>query len=311
MNFFEKLYNKLFKKKNLMLTEPTQTTKNENNKSLFEEMIKVGNQIMNNESKLNFKDEVFKILELDNDELKGYVDKKINSLNKNTKECEISLEENEKKAYKQWINTNTTYLPSGNRSKGFKITNEFFLDWCKYLRENLGRINTEKLKVTLTDDKMIQLINMYQSVYFGEQCIEKNRKEIFGYGNLNSIGETLNIEDLKNKNVARCIEKSGGFNALANFIGFNSSLVVSDASINSLTSGHAYCVIKTDNRIILCDPNFFGVTSDQKRVPFIFEITGKKNQFDSKEYGDSKSQVITYDFPFKEFPEIEQLEIEY
>lgn len=77
----------------LMQTEPTQIPKNENTKSLFEQMIKVSNQIINNEAKLSVKDEVLKILELDNDKLKDYVDKKINFLNKNTKESEILKKE--------------------------------------------------------------------------------------------------------------------------------------------------------------------------------------------------------------------------
>lgn len=306
MNILEKLMNKFFRKK-IML--PEQTIKPNNEKSLFEEMIRIGNQI-NRNPKLSMKDEIFRILELDDDKIEDYVTEKIQFLNKDTKECEIFLDENDKQAYKGWINTNSTYLPSGNRAKGFKITSDFFMDWCKYLKESLGKINPEKLKSALTDDKMIQIINMYQSLYFGEKCISEDRDDIFGYGALNSIGETLNIEDLKNKNVARCIEKSGGFNALANFVGLNSSLVLSDASINNSTAGHAYCIVKTDNKTVLCDPNFFGANSDRtRRIPFIFEFNGKKSQFNSREYGDINSQIITYDFPFKKFPEFEEKEV--
>ena len=59
------------------------------------------------------------------------------------------------------------------------------------------------------------------TMYFGNEYNEELRKEIFGYGSLNSIGKTLNIESLKGKNVARCIEKSGGFNGIANFMGID------------------------------------------------------------------------------------------
>jgi hypothetical protein len=87
------------------------------------------------------------------------------------------------------------------------------------------------------------MIDLYQTLYFGDGYDELKRKEIFGYGKLNSIGETLQIDELKNQGVARCIEKSACCNALSNFLGLDSSLVLSDASLNNSNEKVRTCIL--------------------------------------------------------------------
>ena len=205
-------------------------------------MIRIGDEIRVN-PKSNFKDEITKILSLEENELESYVRDKCKELNSKSIEKEVSLNAGEQNVNRGWINQNSTYLPSGNRSKGFKISNSFLLDYCQYLRSTLGKIDTKKLEENLTDCKLLHMIDLYQTLYFGDGYDEVKRKEIFGYGNLNSIGESLQIEELKNQGVARCIEKSACFNALSNFLGLDSSLVLSDASLNNSNDKVRTCIL--------------------------------------------------------------------
>lgn len=217
-------------------------SENTQSSTLFKEMIRIGDEIRIN-PKSNFKDEITKILLLEENELESYVRDKCKELNSKSIEKEFSLNAGEQNVSRGWINQNSTYLPSGNRSKGFKISNSFLLDYCQYLRSTLGKIDTKKLEENLTDCKLLHMIDLYQTLYFGDGYDEVKRKEIFGYGNLNSIGETLQIEELKNQGVARCIEKSACFNALSNFLGLDSSLVLSDASLNNSNDKVRTCIL--------------------------------------------------------------------
>lgn len=243
MNIFKKLYDKFFNKKPLMLESSSQVnSENTHSSTLFKEMIRIGDEIRVN-PKSNFKDEITKILSLEENELESYVRDKCKELNSKSIEKEFSLNAGEQNVNRGWINQNSTYLPSGNRSKGFKISNSFLLDYCQYLRSTLGKIDTKKLEENLTDCKLLHMIDLYQTLYFGDGYDEVKRKEIFGYGNLNSIGESLQIEELKNQGVARCIEKSACFNALSNFLGLDSSLVLSDASLNNSNDRVRTCIL--------------------------------------------------------------------
>lgn len=215
---------------------------NTQSSTLFKEMIRIGNEIRVN-PKSNFKDEITKILSLEENELESYVCDKCKDLNSKSIKKEISLNDGEKNVNRGWINQDSTYLPSGNRSKGFKISNSFLLDYCQYLRSTLGKIDTKELEKNLTDYKLLHMIDLYQILYFGVGYDEVKRKKIFDYGNLNSIGETLQIEELKNQGVARCIEKSACFNALSNFLGLDSSLVLSDASLNNSDDKVRTCIL--------------------------------------------------------------------
>ena len=243
MNIFKKLYDKFFNKKTLMLESSSQVnSENTQSSTLFKEMIRIGDEIRVN-PKSNFKDEITKILSLEENELESYVRDKCKELNSKSIEKEVSLNAGEQNVNRGWINQNSTYLPSGNRSKGFKISNSFLLDYCQYLRSTLGKIDTKKLEENLTDCKLLHMIDLYQTLYFGDGYDEVKRKEIFGYGNLNSIGESLQIEELKNQGVARCIEKSACFNELSNFLGLDSSLVLSDASLNNSNDKVRTCIL--------------------------------------------------------------------
>lgn len=243
MNIFKKLYNKFFNKKPLMIESSSQINKeNTQPSTLFKEMIRIGDEIKTN-PKTNFKDEIVKILSLDESELENYVCDKCKDLNSKSAVKELSLNDGEQNVNRGWINQDSTYLPSGNRSKGFKISNSFLIDYCKYLKSTLGKIDPTKLKENLTDYKLLQMINMYQTIYFGDGYNEMKRREIFGHGKLNSVGETLQIDKLKNQGVARCIEKSACFNALSNFLGLDSSLVLSDASLNNSDNKVRACIL--------------------------------------------------------------------
>lgn len=244
MNIFTKLYNKFFNKKPLMLESSNQIDSENmlSSTTSFKKMNKIEYEIKPT-SKTNFKDELIKILSLNENELESYVHNKCNDLNSKSISKELYLNKGEQNLTRGWINLDSVYLPSGNRSKGFKISNSFLLDYCRYLRSTLGKIDYTKLEKNLTDYKLIQIINMYQAIYFGDGYDEMKRQEIFGHGKLNSIGKTLQIDELKNQGIARCIEKSACFNAISNFLGLDSSLVLSDASLNNSNDRVRTCIL--------------------------------------------------------------------
>lgn len=251
-------------------------------------------------------DELIKILELSDDGIEQYVTQRLMILNSmHPDSIEVSMGEVSGEIYKGWLNTNCVYLPSGIRSKGFVLTKQFYSDWCHFLRQIFEGIDIHKIKKTKqNEDNLIEEINVYQTNYFGYTSDNSLRKEIYGYGQLNSIGKTLNIEILKDKNVARCIEKSAGFNGIANFMGFDCSLVLSFASDGANTGGHAYCFIKDNEKYKLCDPNFLGSNNSDELISFIFDmdINSQNNLiFDSGKRGDLRPVIIEYYFPWNKF----------
>lgn len=246
-------------------------------------------------------EELIKILNMNDYDIEQYVENRIavlNSLHNNVEE--VSLTDGE--IYPGWINTEVSYWPSGNRSKGFKLTKQFYIDFCKNIKQTFKNFDINVVKSKFNSDRLMQWINLYLSSYFGETCNDTLRKEIFGYGALNSIGETLSVEMLKGKNVARCSEKSGGLNGLANFMGIDCSLILSEATFENITAGHAYCLINQNGKYKIYDPNFFGVNSTGNRVPFIFDFdiknANKKSTFNLSELGAINSTDIKYHFPW-------------
>lgn len=246
-------------------------------------------------------EELIKILNIKDYDIEQYVESRIAILNSLHNDVdEISLTDGE--IYPGWINTDVPYWPSGNRSKGFKLTKQFYIDFCNNIKETFKNFDINVVKSKFNSDRLMQWINLYLSSYFGETCNDTLRKEIFGYGSLNSVGETLSVETLKGKSVARCIEKSGGLNGLANFMGIDCSLILSEATFLNVTAGHAYCLINENGKYKIYDPNFFGSDSRGKRVPFIFDFdtnnTDKKITVNPNELGAIDSMDIEYNFPW-------------
>lgn len=250
-------------------------------------------------------DELLRILSLADEEVEQYVRERIAELDFSTdKDIEISLDENEGTIYNGWINTSAVYLPSGYRSKGFKLNEHFFIEWVQHIRKTFGHFPMENIKQKFNNERLLQVINRYQSFYFGTDTYDTLRKEIYGYGQFSSIGEWITIEELKEKDVARCIEKSASLNNIANFMGIDSSLVLSDASIGTDKVGHAYCMIHDSDKWVICDPNFYGTKEDGKGIPFIFPVDISKQEsfiFDAEALGDKLKNKVEYYFPWNKF----------
>lgn len=240
--------------------------------------------------------EFLKSLSLNEEDLDSYINEKLNKLNSNSNCEEFSLSENDSNIYFNWINLNFIYLPSGIRSKGFKIDNTFFKELVLDIKEKTKMIPLDKIKNNISEDWLINWFYFYVKIYFGLEYDVERRKEIYGYGLLNSIGKTINISELKSLNVARCIEKSAALNAILNYFEIDSSLVFSYAN----KIGHSYCLIKKKEHYFIVDPNFNGRDNDGKAIPYIFEIDIKNDvfSFDPAEFGDiSGSPKVEYDFP--------------
>lgn len=237
---------------------------------------------------------LFELILLEDDKIDSYINARLSELNISDDYEEISLSD-DGNIYSNWINTNTMYLPSGNRSKGFKIDVKFIKNFIIDTKEKFGKIPLDRLKERLNEDTLIKWFNMYVIDYFGSQYDEIKRKEIYGYGLLNSIGEKIDISNLKGLNVARCIEKSAALNQILNFLDIDSSLVIAEAN----NVGHAYCLVNTDEKNYVVDPNFYGSDANGKGIPYIFEIDPHNDScsFDPSIFGDNDALKVNYSFP--------------
>ena len=254
----------------------------------------------------------FELCDLDGQNLESYVNKVCDELDRNANECEEVSLGNESIIYNNWINSDVTYLPSGERSKGFKLDRQVIIEFLTtaFTKKNkFYELKDKFFSNTLSTEEKNYLIgkvegylvaiNLFPAIYFGPSCEDEKRKQIFGYGSLNSAGQTLNLSELKGQNVARCIEKASTVNALLNFLGYDSSLVLSDASLGEETTGHAYCLIDLDDKYKILDPTFIYADQNKKGNVYIFDLDEKneKCEFDPKTIGGEGYKVV-YDFPF-------------
>ena len=249
-------------------------------------------------------DDFLNIVQMSDDDIVSYVNGKMLGLNSSISYDDISLGD-EGVIYSGWINLDTVYRPSGYRSKGFIFTKDFYIDWCKFIRENFGMIDIKKLSSNINDTIIIKAIHLFINYYFGEGYNEERRKEIYCHGNWQVANESINISTIKNENVARCIEKAAAFNGIANTIGLDCSLVLSDAKLNGGDKiGHAYCLLNLNGKYIICDSTFSGRNNTNRGIPFIFDLNGEKVVFDSGKFGDIEPKTVEYDFPWNEFRKI-------
>ena len=82
-------------------------------------------------------EELFQILSLDDKEIDTYINNKLKILDDSNNYEEISLSDDGGDIYQRWINTDTTYLPSGSRSKGFKVDFLFIKEFIKDLLKSI------------------------------------------------------------------------------------------------------------------------------------------------------------------------------
>ena len=90
-------------------------------------------------------------------------------------------------------------------------------------------------------------------------------------------------------------------------MGIECSLILSEATFENATTGHAYCLITENGKYKICDPNFYGINNAGKSVPFIFTFdannTNNKVTFNPNELGAiaGNCSSIEYDFPWSKF----------
>lgn len=241
------------------------------------------------------------IVQMSDNDIVNYVNMKIITLNSSLSYDDISLGD-EGIIYPGWVNIDTVYRPSGYRSKGFIFTKDFYIEYCKFIRDNFGNIDIKKLSSNINNTIIIKAINLFINYYFGEGYNEERRKEIYCHGNWQVADESINISTIKNENVARCIEKAAAFNGIANMIGLESSLVLSDAKLNDGEKiGHAYCLLNLNGKYIICDSTFSGRNNENRGIPFIFDLNSETVVLDSGKFGDVEPKIVEYDFPWDEF----------
>ena len=242
----------------------------------------------------------FEMINLNNNEIDSFIDKRIKELDAKGSVETVEWDK-EGNIYPNWLNLDSTYLPSSYRSMGFKIDKQFIKDFIVLNREYFYNDSFDlkrdigKIKANMTNEIFIQIMIIFLIGYFGPRYDQEKRHEIYGYGDLNSIGKYLLISEIKDLNISKCAEKSAGLNQLLNFFGIDSSLVVSDAN----NIGHAYCLVKSGDKYLVADPNINAVASNGKTIYYIFEVNPKESKFvfDPADYGSPNGMKVEYDFP--------------
>lgn len=182
--------------------------------------------------------------------------------------------------FRGWIDINTTYLPLGIDAKGFRVDRKVIVDFIHYLRKhNVESFNSEYL---------IKYIHGYSQEYFGTTIDELNRRKIYRFGYPDSIGKYIYLSSLKEKFAASFMEKAALDNVLFNFMGFDSSLVISNVGF----CRWGYCLIKLDEKYKIVGPlsNIFDL-----------DVEHKKCEVETTE------GVLIYEFPFNNLEKLKQL----
>lgn len=222
-------------------------------------------------------DELLKIIDSNTDDLKSFLEKRMLELNENSIDYyDISLSD-EGSIYSGWIDMATTYLPLGIKAKGFKVDFRVIKDFVYYVSKN-------KL-VTSNLDTIINYVHDYCVKYFGGVLEEYNRRRIYRFGREEYIGNSIRLSEIKDKCAAGPFEISVLENTLLNFIGFDSSLVISDVN----DSRCAYCLIKADNKYRLSGP-----------YSLVLDVCDNNYEFDT-----SLGKII-YDFPTKKLEKVKK-----
>ena len=249
----------------------------------------------------NNKEPLYEIFNLQPEEIDSYVNLRI---------CELDEKDEYKKIvdyisieddgiiFSGWKNMETRYLPFDVGDNGFKVDKKFIKDFITFLKDNYGNISKDKLKKILTEEKLVEICNLYIIQYFG---IGSNNEELKKkYEN-----ESINLSDLKGLKVSSSLEKSAGLNSILNFLGIDSSLVTSKVN----DEAHAYCLIKKDEKYKIVDPSYIKKSTEGKAIQYIFEIDPNSNNitFDPSKYGKLKNPVkINYNFPSKYLTETKE-----
>ena len=256
-------------------------------------------------------EELIKMLNLDESEIDSYIDRRLGELNLNENYVDILLDGDTGNIYSNWVNSDTTYRPYGYDSKGFKVDKKFIVDMISIIRGTFNNFSIDSIKNSFTEDKLILWLNIQIPSYFYDfdgSYVQSKKEKIFnniGHINLNNISTAINLSDLKKQDVAECLEKSAALNAILNFLGIDSSLVVAYAN----DIGHAYCLVKMSNGYSIVDPSHFGKISETKHIQYVFKVDPSNSSFtfDPKEYGDvSNAPKLEYVFPCEKFSSIKK-----
>lgn len=207
-----------------------------------------------------------------------------------------------------WINTEYIYLPSGYRSDGFQMTEEFYIEICKEIKSHLQNADPDSLHQRLNTQVLISIIQGQVNMYFGSgKCDETKRKQIYKYDSKEKPygRNSLGIHTLKGKNVARCIERAAACNGLANFFGMDCSLVYSDITNEDGRDGHAYCLLHDNGEYSIWDTSRYVKMQNGRLAPYKFHLDFKKPsepvKFPGIQLKTAEFEDIEYDFPWDRF----------
>lgn len=214
------------------------------------------------------------IMDINEEDLENYIINRVTLLDATCAPVTI-MDAGEASLVDGWVNSKSMFLPSGFRRKGFNLdSRKLYLDYIKFLRTHFGDVDLQQIEeAIILFATNTFLIEQFDSLQFDSE----KRNLLFAQTPLlaqyqNKI-DIINVEELFNKGIIRCIEKSAISNNLMNFIGIHSSIVLCMAKHNKNEAvGHAFNMVILDGQHTLFDASFYARTTDGGAYPVVIEV---------------------------------------
>ena len=266
--------------------------------------------------------ELQKIISLKEENLDAYVTNRVTLLD-NTTGVQTYMDIGQPSLIDGWVNSRSMFLPSGLRRKGFNLdSKKLYIEYAKFLREYFGDADISKIEEFVI---LLATNSFIIEKFDGLNLDAEKRNSIFTQVSLldqyqNKI-PAVNLEDLFDKGIIRCVEKSAIANNLMNFIGVHSSIIICEAKHNEKEAvGHAFNMIFLDNQHTLFDASFYAQTTDGGAYPLVVgvsETTLQKEVLNcdigefANTLGDDElllnQGIIVYTFPATKYCELHQI----
>lgn len=191
--------------------------------------------------------------EIQQQAMQVFIEKRLKELQKEVPEKQNTLSLVGNRAEGQFIHPETEIKRSW-MVDGFKVNDpEIYTVLLENLRKIYKHWNKPNLR-QITGHSVIYALSEYFGNHFGTQNTEARNREFYS-DHTTADSETINLSELKGKNLAVCAEKATVAHNYLKFLGIDSHVVFSNnCKLGDSTDGHAYVIFATKNGRFIFDP---------------------------------------------------------
>ena len=192
-------------------------------------------------------------LEMQKEIIQKFIEKRLQQLQKECPEKQKTLSLTGSKAEGQFILPDTeikrSWIVDGFKINDPEIYNVLLQTFGKFYKHwnnpNLRSITGHAITYSLID---------YFGNYISTQNTEAKNREFYS-DHTTSDSQTINLKELKGKNLAVCAEKASVAHNYLKFLGVDSHIIFSDnCKLGEAEEGHAYIIFSTKNGNFIFDP---------------------------------------------------------